>query len=330
MRRDMRNFSTIIIVAAVLVIFFTLIAPSMIVNAAKDAFMQKVSEIPEPNPDVECFTEDEILVQLGDRTFLMPWKMAVFDRTETIPTEPAYTYPYCRYKWEKAVHVTEIRFNNANEYKDERKELLPYKYLTDKKEKRKIIEAGKPIIQKMGFIVTRLDEPYEAKTLEEMARHDMKKMIANHYKKNETVKRLTGKAKEFLLSQMSDPRRLEFLKKWEGKTIELDSLPLKEGFRELERLQYSNSKYYYGYLPNLKIPVKLACGKERICTCRVVLDKETNLVAKMIYGRDTSRFKYMQGLNIYAEECEVAVKELMLMEQYAQKKINKEQNEVNK
>ncbi|WP_281989322.1 hypothetical protein [Aquimarina aggregata] len=283
---------------------------------------------PKPkDPNIECLTEDEILVELENFMLLVPRKMAAIRPKGNIP--PVQNGYYCRYKWQKALPVREITFNNLNEYTDERKELLPYKYILGKNgERQKLIEAGEPLMQRMKFRVKWLDKPYEAKTLEEMVSYDLRNMIANHYRQKKYSEPATGKSKEFLLGQVNNPRRLKLLEEWEEGKVTLKSLPQKEGFYEFEKVQPISSKHYYGYLPNLKIPVRLSCGKDRICGCRVVLDKHILMIGNMMYPRK-SDLRYMQGLNIYAEECEVAVKELLMMKEGAQKLINKQQNKEN-
>lgn len=306
-------------------LLFTIIPMTV---AVVTSAVHAIDKIPAPNTDVECFTEDEILVQLGDRTFLMPWQDGVFKRKERIPTDVTYTYSSCRYKREKTVPVTEMRVNNANEYNDERKELLPYKYVMNTKERKKRIDAEIPIMPRMSSKFILLNELYKGETIEDLMQQYIQSNLRGYNRKKDRIKTVTGDRKLSLEKYVNDPRRVVVAKRWESEGFGLESLSKKQGFYELEILDPTYN-VYFGYLPNTKIPLRLNCRPEGVCGCSTFLDGNIKFGASSS-GGDPHRFKYINDLNAYAEECAMMINEFLVMEQYAQKKINKEQNEVNK
>ncbi len=293
---------------------------------------------PAKNPDVVCF-EEEVLVQVGERSFLVP-KGKGFRRKEYIKINDGHNYNRCRYKWEKIIPVKDIRFTNHNEYTDERKDMIQYRYDTQRQNRKdKKSEASNSserfVMPQMAFQVRWLDqpyeEPYEKGTLEEMLQHYIQPNVRGYHrqlKKLETppITELDKKLRKGIIKRLNDPQMVAVMDRWQDENFSLESLPKKQGFFELENVPRINNRYF-GYLPTMKLPVQLACSDTSgICGCSVMLTPRLRFNSAPS-ATHPGRTKYYRDLNVYVEECEMGIKDAMLMEHRAQQLMNELKNE---
>ncbi|WP_233195810.1 hypothetical protein [Aquimarina sp. MAR_2010_214] len=242
---------------------------------------------------------------------------------------PAHVDNQCRFKWEKVVPVNLIRLSSYGQ-KFHPVELFDYAWYQNPVLKK----TGKPLMPSMGFGLTWLDKPYEPETLEEMMQADIKDEISDYNsgkkrweEREEARKKMTPEQHTKIQEpEVKDPYndtgKLKRLRNMEQGKITLKTARKKDGFYELPTIS-PYSTYYYGYTPELKLPIRLMCKPDNVCSAKVVLDKHLRFSGSARSNRHKKN-KFIDDLNAYAKEHETAIKEILWMEKQATELLNKE------